>query len=255
MPNWITNRFTSDAETIGKIVALVKSEESEFDFNKVIPMPGELRGTTAPTKILPIEEYITDTTRGITQTMSKELIKKFGFDNWYDWAISNWGTKWNCCDVFIGDDYIEFNTAWSNPMPIFLKLSEMFSDVEFEVMYADEDFGYNTGKYTLQNGEMYSMDIPDGGSKEAYELAIEVQGDNDYFTYDVFLEVNENEDLSDFHTTLIEISYERERVVTNEMPLIILNEFLRLALEREDYEFASKVRDVIKSKELVGNSI
>ena len=38
------------------------------------------------------------------------------------------------------------------------------------------------------------------------------------------------------------------------MPLIVLNEFLRLALEREDYEFATKVRDIIKSKELVGNS-
>jgi protein-arginine kinase activator protein McsA len=35
------------------------------------------------------------------------------------------------------------------------------------------------------------------------------------------------------------------------MPLIVLNEFLSLALEKEDYEFATEVRDAIKSKEII----
>lgn len=248
MPNWITNQLYSDAETIKKIVSLVKSEDSEFDFNKILPMPEELVGTTAPSRIVSETEYAINPDKGITESMSNELNKKFGSNNWYDWAIHNWGTKWNACDIYISNEMIEFNTAWSNPMPIFQKLSEMFPDSNFEVMYADEDFGHNTGKYKLFEGEMVDCYFPDGGTKEAYELALEVYGDNDYFTYDILIELEDEEKLSDFHTTLIEISYEREKVVTDEMPLIVLNEFLRLGLEREDYEFATNVRDIINSK-------
>lgn len=256
MPNWITNKITiiADDKMVEKILSDVKSDEFEFDFNKIVPQPIELEGTTAPTRIISDTEYAINPDKGITQTMSDELKQKFDFDNWYDWRNANWGTKWNADEIHICDNEVEFNTAWANPLPIFIALSSKYADVEFDIMYADEDFGYNVGKYTLRGGEMYSMRIPKGGSKESYELAIEVQGDDDYFTYDIFLEVNENEELSDFYKTLIEISYEKNKVVTNELPLIVLNEFLRLALEREDYEFATKVRDEIKSKELVGNS-
>ena len=30
----------------------------------------------------------------VTEERLEELKEKFGFDNWYDWAYSNWGTKW-----------------------------------------------------------------------------------------------------------------------------------------------------------------
>ena len=100
MPNWITNKIYSDAETIKKIVSLVKSDNNDFDFNKIIPMPFELKDTTAPTRIVSDTEYQINSERGITESMSKELIEKFGCDNWYDWCIRNWGTKWNCSDVF-----------------------------------------------------------------------------------------------------------------------------------------------------------
>ena len=256
MPNWVTNKLTiiGDDKLVQKILTDVKSDEFEFDFNKIVPQPIELEGTTAPTRIISDTEYATNPDKGITQTMSDELIQKFGYDNWYDWRYAHWGTKWNADEIFISDNEVEFNTAWSNPLPIFVALSSKYADVEFDIMYADEDFGYNVGKYTLRGGEMYSMSIPEGGSKEAYQLALEVQGDSDYYTYDMLLEVDEDTELSNFYTTLVEISYETNKVVSDEMPLIILNEFLRLALEREDYEFATQVRDAIKSKELVGNS-
>ncbi len=41
-------------------------------------------------------------------------------------------------------------------------------------MWADEDFGYNTGKKEYENGEEMLCDIPPGGSKEALEMAAEV---------------------------------------------------------------------------------
>ncbi len=45
---------------------------------------------------------------------------KYGFDNWYDWRIANWDTKWNSYDVDVELDemdrlYVSFLTAWSLP--------------------------------------------------------------------------------------------------------------------------------------------
>jgi hypothetical protein len=256
MPNWITNRITintdGDDSMIEKILSQVKSEQSEFDFNKIVPMPEELRNTTAPTNILSDEEYAKTPSRGITQAMSDELKQKFGFDNWYDWAYQHWGTKWNADEVIINDNQIEFNTAWNCSEPIFIKLSEMFPNVNFEVEFSDEDFGYNVGKMKLFEGIIVDSFYPKGGSEEAYELALDIQGDNDYYTWDIFFEVNEDEkELNSFIKTMIGIAYKKEKVIDKDLPLIVLNEFLSLALEKEDYEFASEVRDAIKSKEIV----
>jgi hypothetical protein len=255
MPNWITNRLTintdGDDSMIEKILSEVRSEDSIFDFNKIVPMPEELRNTTAPARIVSDEEYAKDSSKGITQAMSDELISKYGCNNWYDWAYQHWGTKWNSDEVNIYDNQIEFNTAWNCSEPIFIKLSEMFPNVNFEVEFADEDFGYNVGKFKLFEGIIVDSYYPEGGSEEAYELALEIQGDNDYYTWDIFYEVDEEKELNSFIKTMIGIAYKKEKVVAEDMPLIVLNEFLSLALEKEDYEFATKVRDVIKSKEIV----
>lgn len=48
MPNIITNRLTlhgTEQEKINEVFAFLEGEESEMDFNKIIPMPLELRGT------------------------------------------------------------------------------------------------------------------------------------------------------------------------------------------------------------------
>jgi hypothetical protein len=252
MPNWITNRITintdGDDSMIENILSQVKSEQSLFDFNKIVLQPAELEGTKAPTNILSDEEYAKTPLRGITQAMSDELKQKFGFDNWYDWRYTHWGTKWNADEVVISDNEITFNTAWNTPEPIFIKLSEMFPMVTFEVEFADEDFGYNVGKFKLFEGIIVDSFYPKGGSQEAYELALEIQD----YTWDTFFDVDEDEkELNSFIKTMIGISYKKEKVIDKDMPLIVLNEFLSLALQKEDYEFATEVRDAIKSKEIV----
>lgn len=72
--------------------------------------------------------------------------KKHGYCHWYDWCNANWGTKWNVEDEVDvsyndkADEYeINFCTAWSIPVGIVKKYSELCNDDEFYWEYQDED--------------------------------------------------------------------------------------------------------------------
>lgn len=108
-------------------------------------------------------------------------IRDYGYPSWYDWSIANWGTKWNSYgydDVYTAKEFdgehIEFQTAWAAPDPIIVALAAKYPDLFFEHKWADEDFGYNTGKKEYENGEEIFSHIPPDGSKEALEMAAEI---------------------------------------------------------------------------------
>ena len=72
-----------------------------------------------------------------------ENYDSYGAYNWYDWAIDNWGVKWNAVDTEIkDDDMISFFTPWDAPVPIFVELCDMFPDAEItiEADFEDGDF-------------------------------------------------------------------------------------------------------------------
>ena len=88
---------------------------------------------------------------------SKNNLDNFGYANWYDWCIDNWGTKWNSCDIEIGlgdSTEVSFSTAWSCPCLILEKFAEICeqNNVTFDGLYADENTGYNTGKFDSGTG-------------------------------------------------------------------------------------------------------
>ena len=78
--------------------------------------------------------------------------------NWYEWSISNWGTKWDLCDIeWINKDWeagyldLEFWTAWS-PIPLVLeKLSQQNKSVEMTYRFSDEG-GDFYGTYSFKGG-------------------------------------------------------------------------------------------------------
>jgi len=99
---------------------------------------------------------------------------------WYNWNIEHWGTKWNAYDSSVtggpGDQAIvQFDTAWSHPAPVIEALSRRFPDENIDVMFADEDLGFNLGAYTMRNGEVVSESIPEPGSDQALELASQIK--------------------------------------------------------------------------------
>lgn len=116
----------------------------------------------------------------IGKTAYRNLLQ-YGAPTWYEWSIDNWGTKWN---AYAFDEYtaeqsdeevtISFQTAWSAPHPILKKLAEMYPEVEFEHIWADEDIGHNCGQKNYKNGECTETYYPE--ESEAVEFARNLWG-------------------------------------------------------------------------------
>lgn len=122
-----------------------------------------------------------------------ENYQQYGETTWYGWCIKNWGTKWNACDSEIKEeDVVEFETAWSAPIPIVEQLSIMYPEKVVSIMWADEDMGSNTGEIAYQNGSI-ALDStgnvimnnePDSCSNEAYEIYVELWGESSCLSKD-----------------------------------------------------------------------
>lgn len=111
MPNYCQNFVTfthSDPKMIERFTDL---ESYKYLFNAFVPMPEELKDTVSPV----VER-------------DQELIEKHGYDNWYDWAVNNWGTKWDVplseCNPYVEGNSItlNFDTAWGPPVSFYKKM-------------------------------------------------------------------------------------------------------------------------------------
>lgn len=170
MPNHVQNRITFDAplENILSVLRKNKTEETkdvDFSFQWIIPEPNSK--DECP------KEYIDNGDANVTHNDGKDWF------NWYDWHCYFWGTKWDCYNVEIFCDQLEFQTAWSSPGPIFEKLAELFPNIPFTVQYADEDLGCNCGEiYYNGDGsdlEYINMD-EEHTSEESLRFACDVWG-------------------------------------------------------------------------------
>ena len=140
MPNWVDNYLTVKKEDLKYIL----NEKNEVDFEILIPMPEELRNTTAP-----CDE-------------NEELEKKYGASNWYDWSIHNWGCKWNACggtDIEeVGDDKVRlsFETPWGTPDGWLSKLAKI---IDFHLAWYEEQ-GFR-GIITSEDEYIDSFELPE----------------------------------------------------------------------------------------------
>ena len=95
--------------------------------------------------------------------------KEYGTDNWYDWKIKHWGTKWNSSDVQA--DFMEdratffFTTAWSPPEPIYHALVDKFPNLDIKWHYDEPGCNFSGD---FDTGEQYEYQCECGESHCPY---------------------------------------------------------------------------------------
>lgn len=151
MPNHCSNNlYLESGKKISHIIKKYLDDETttELDFNKIIPMPKELRVTSSPaTK----DENL--------KAIYKENMEKFGHETWYSWCVENWGTKWSGYDLMlIEDSCASFNTAWAPPIPVIRRLSQLTGET-FVLDYVETGMDF-IGRFVCG---------PDGEADEYYD--------------------------------------------------------------------------------------
>lgn len=264
MPNHVANILTvkGTPEQVKEVMDILVNENGNITFDKFAPMPEDLVKVTSPVSVVSQKEYdekkaelerklasgesVWSTTLPITKKMQKEYIEKYGVDNWYDWAKLNWGTKWGAYDGYkIDDNTVFFQTAWNTPVNAMITLSEKFPEVVINVQYADEDFGHNVGEYDVQGAEIIKENVPKGGSLEAIEMALDIQGGEDYYLGDNIHDMSEDELEDSWYNKFLQVIVKREYIDEN-YPTFVNEYLLNLAVDNEQLEYASKLRDVLK---------
>jgi uncharacterized protein YjiS (DUF1127 family) len=141
MPNWTYNnvQFVGKTEdNVKQLKELLKSKDNDFDFNNIIPIPLALTETVSGSE---------NAKPDWQKEQSEKLKSQHGFDNWYDWSIMNWGTKWNSCntEVELNENVLNytFETAWDAPREIVRALEHMketiLKDISIEWNCEHED--------------------------------------------------------------------------------------------------------------------
>mgnify|MGYP005826391593 FL=1 len=182
MPNWCRNQITiqsKDKQLIRNLRDDLEDMNGKGLLHYMYPMPHELRNTT----------------KGSNSETNQEFIDKYGFDNWYDWSLHNWGTKWDVdfdlkfvsfADIDTATPLtLEFNSAWSPPLAVWQKFVDRYPKGTFEVahlQYIESGCQFCGVHDALDNTESVHVDdyvntaigIPSGWLLDELEHELEV---------------------------------------------------------------------------------
>ena len=152
MPNWNENELTitGDREQLQNFIKKAKGvnhegKDTNLLLNNFVPLPEELKNTRSPS-------------RNPKSARSQRLIKIYGCDNWWDWNIKNWGTKWDIdpdglmFSLLKKKAIYDFDTAWSPPVKWLKKVSILFPKLTFKLKYEEPGIGF-AGIATAKNGK------------------------------------------------------------------------------------------------------
>ena len=121
MPNWCGNTLTITHEDPSMIVrAKAAFAEGKF-LNEFCPVPQELTDTVSGFHGDPDEQARLD-------AQTKANIENYGYGNWYDYCVAEWGTKWDVGDgqgIQTWDEHelvVYFDSAWSPPIAAYEKM-------------------------------------------------------------------------------------------------------------------------------------
>lgn len=219
MPNWATNILTveGDEDEVKKFIhsVLVTTPDNDIDeeeceysiLSRLLPCPKDLTDTVATNaSATPNPRWAEWLASGeLTQMQYDEMVKsneqqyaqqqanyaKYGFRDWYDWQVVNWGTKWGDSDTCItarGDGWVifRFDTPWGPPIAGIAKIAEtLYPDLTFILSYKEEGMAY-AGCTGFRNDMVFSEDV----DNVPFDLVEDENGDYDYdMLYEQYEEV------------------------------------------------------------------
>jgi hypothetical protein len=136
MPNWCNNTITISHDDMAMMKRVVKGYNQHRLLDEFIPIPLELKeGAMSTEELMKIRnwEYKKELDK-----VREELNKKyFGFKDWYDFSVANWGTKWDIGRDGAYSDTLRikdikdktvtfyFDSAWCPPIKAYEKLMDM----------------------------------------------------------------------------------------------------------------------------------
>jgi len=144
MPNWCSNHITVRGTDPVAIKRLADAFDAGEFCSTVVPMPEELNITSG---------FLGNgAEQAELEAKSKANLEKYGYANWYDFNVANWGTKWeiggNGDVAEIEDDGLSFSasfeSAWSPPTGVCEALVEQ--GFEVTLYYYEPGMGY-VGKW------------------------------------------------------------------------------------------------------------
>ncbi len=143
MPNWCNNALCviGPKDLINSLFS-----ENSFSLSKILPCPQELLDLPSP----PPKEF------------EESNIQKYGFKDWYNWCISNWGVKWDpgpiSGDIYPSgenDELLQFNagfdSAWGPPTKAFEYLGKNYPQLRINLEYFEPGCSF-FGVFSAEDG-------------------------------------------------------------------------------------------------------
>ena len=193
MPNWVYNGLTIEGNP-DQVKSLITQMNKPFvmvhDNWNVATQQMEVKQTTYPNPVFAFHNIYNHRDAGIadevylSQPTSDKTLEdqwfKFEGNDWYNWNVRNWGTKWDVAisednkypdttieEAVNGENYVvhyNFETAWSRPVPALEKLSAQYPTLLFTLSY-EEETGWG-GEMEFLRGEVISESEYDNMCRE-----------------------------------------------------------------------------------------
>jgi hypothetical protein len=153
MPNWCNNNLTLGHEDPAMIQrAFDALERGEF-LQEFIPVPQELKDTMSGS-------FGDDERQALLEAQTARNVELYGYGNWYDYCVGEWGTKWDVGEQGASDIHPDgkmlhtsFDSAWAPPIEAYDKLLELGFSVN--AMYYEPGMCF-AGIYDNGSDDTYS---------------------------------------------------------------------------------------------------
>ena len=164
MPNWCNNTITISHPDMAMMKRVVKGYNQNRLLSEFIPVPLELReGAMNTSELMKIRNW--EYKKELDKVREELNRKYFGYKDWYDYCVSEWGTKWDIGrdtaptllmkDIKDKTVTFDFDSAWSFPSGAYEKLVDMGFSIK--AYYFEGGMGF-CGMWENGSDDYYSIE-------------------------------------------------------------------------------------------------